>query len=436
MTHNLSIEAPGAPSIWQEAASGGLAAHPHQPACQYCGDALHVTWADLGLQPLANDYRADAAAARREPVFPLHARFCTSCYLVQVGSAVPREAIFSDYAYFSSYSASWLEHCARYADAMIARFGLGPSSLVVEIASNDGYLLRYFARAGIPVLGIDPAENIARVANAAGIPTEVAFFGTETAAGLIHRGIAADHISAKNVLAHVPDIADFVRGVAVLLKDQAVFTVEFPHLLRTMLGLQFDQIYHEHFSYLSLIAVQRIFEDQGLRIFDVEQLLTHGGSLRVYACHRGAAHAETERVAQLLHAEKEAGLHREEAYRGFERKLKRIRRDFLDFIASLRASGKTIVGYGAAAKANTFLNYCGAGPETLAYIADRSPSKTGHFMPGSGIRIAEISEIERTRPDYVLILPWNLRQEIVGELGFIRGWGGRFVTAIPAIEIF
>jgi len=407
-----------------------------QRQCQYCGTTLHTTWADLGLQPLANSYSVDRETARTLAAYPLHARYCHICHLVQVDRAVPAEAIFSDYPYFSSYSWSWLAHCRNYAGAMIQRFDLGSGKRVIEIGSNDGYLLKYFAEAGLSVLGIDPAGNIAEIARNAGIPTETAFFGLDVARDLVARGISADHLSAKNVLAHVPDIRDFVEGVAVLLRDEAVFTVEFPHLLQTIRGLQFDQIYHEHYCYLSLLALQGIFREAGLRIFDVEELTTHGGSLRVYACRSTACHETSSNVDAVLAAEIVAQLDDPAAYRDFERKLRGLKADFLGFIANCHDAGKRVVGYGAAAKANTFLNYCGASPDTLAYIADRSSSKVRRFMPGSGIPIVEIVEIKRTRPDYIAILPWNLRQEIVGELGFVRRWGGRFVTAIPAIEIF
>lgn len=404
--------------------------------CQYCGASLRVSWANLGMQPLANDYRADRRSAREIATYPLHARFCEQCFLVQVDRVVPREAIFEHYPYFSSNSASWLRHCEAYAAAMIERFKLDRGSRVIEVASNDGYLLQYFARAGTQVLGIDPASNVAQVAQAAGIPTEVMFFGAETASRLVARGIAADHLSAKNVLAHVPDIRDFARGVATLLKPQAVFTVEYPHLLRTIAGAQFDQIYHEHFTYLSLLAVARALGDQGLRVFDVEELVTHGGSLRVYACHQDASHVTSERVQAVLDAELAAGLDRPSVYAGFDAQLQRVRRDFLEFLQSRRAAGELVIGYGAAAKGNTFLNYCGADATTLPLVVDRSPAKVGRFMPGSGIAILGIDMIEALRPDYVVILPWNLRDEIVTQIEHIREWGGRFVTAIPSLQIF
>jgi SAM-dependent methyltransferase len=408
----------------------------HFPSCQYCGSGLSISWLDLGRQPLSNDYRPLAAEAVAAPQYPLHARVCPECWLVQVDRVVPPGDIFSDYAYFSSYSDSWLAHCRAYAEMVIERFSLGEDSLVVEIASNDGYLLKNFAERGIPVLGVDPAENVAAVARAAGIPTETEFFGSDFARELVERGIRADHLSAKNVLAHVPDIGDFVRGVAILLAPKAVFTVEFPHLLSTMRELQFDQIYHEHFTYLSLVAIDRVLGDNGLRIFDVEELSTHGGSLRVFVCHADAPHATTGAVAQAIGEELEAGLRSAEGYAAFTAKVEQIRAAFLNFVAEAKAEGKSIAGYGAAAKGNTFLNYCAADSSTLTFIADRSPAKTGKYMPGSGIAIRSPEAVEAERPDYLVILPWNLSHEIAGQMEGIRSWGGRFVTAIPKLHIF
>jgi hypothetical protein len=406
------------------------------PTCQYCATPLSLTWINLGIQPLANDYRPSAEAAADAPAYPLHARVCSSCWLVQVDRDVRPEEIFSDYAYFSSFSDSWLDHCRRYAEMVIERFGLGPESLVVEVASNDGYLLKNFAARGIPVLGIDPAANIAEAAEKAGVPTEVAFFGADLARRLVARGVQADHLSAKNVLAHVPDIGDFAEGVSILLKPEAVFTVEFPHLLMTMRGLQFDQIYHEHFTYLSLLAVERIFADKGMRIFDVERLETHGGSLRLFICHRDAAHKTSPRVGGVRDEELAAGLATPKGYAGYNERVAQIRAEFLALVESARTEGKRLAGYGAAAKGNTFLNYCGAASSSLAFIADRSPAKAGKFMPGSAIPIVTPEEIDAQRPDYLLILPWNLSNEIAQQMKHIRDWGGRFITAIPQIRVF
>lgn len=406
------------------------------PHCQNCAAQLTQTWVNLGEQPLANAYGTTADEARAAKRYPLHARVCQQCFLVQVDSVVPPEDIFSDYAYFSSVSRSWLDHCRLYAEAMRARFGLDENSLVVEVASNDGYMLRFFREAGVPVLGIEPAANIAAVAEAAGVPTRVAFFGADLARKLVAEGKGADHVAAKNVLAHVPRIADFIEGVAILLKPEAVFDVEFPHILKTVEGLQFDQIYHEHFTYLSLFAISGIMAKQGLRVFDVEQLPTHGGSLRVFACHEGASHRTTEAVARVQALETGAQLDRPEGYAGYAEHIARVRDGFLQFLHEQRLAGATLVGYGAAAKGNTFLNYCGVGPDDIAMIADRSDAKAGRFMPGSGIPIVTPEDVLACQPDAVLILPWNLKAEVAGQMSAVRAWGGHFVTAIPSIELF
>lgn len=403
--------------------------------CLGCDTPLTRTWVDLGLSPLANSYVSKEDASLIQPVYPLHARVCESCLLVQVDRVVPPEGIFSDYAYFSSYSDSWLAHCRAYAKAMIRRFGLHAASKVVEIASNDGYLLQYFVQAGIPVLGIDPAANVAKAAEARGVRTAVAFFGAETARRLVAHGDAADLAAAKNVLAHVPDINDFVAGIAILLKPEAVFTVEFPHLLNTIREVQFDTIYHEHFTYLSLLAVERVFSRHGLRIFDAEEIPTHGGSLHVFACHDAAGHATTENVATVRRKELDAKLDRPEGYAGFDAGVRMVREDLLSFLAEAKSAGKKVVGYGAAAKGNTLLNYCKIGPDSLVFVADRSPAKQNKLLPGSLIEIKPPEAIFETRPDYVLILPWNLRDEIGAQLASIRDWGGRFVTAIPEIRL-
>jgi SAM-dependent methyltransferase len=405
------------------------------PICQSCGTALTRTLVDLGMSPLANSYVDRDKAHLPDPLYPLHARVCDCCLLVQVDSVVPPEDIFSDYAYFSSYSESWLAHCKHYARAMSQRFGLGQHSKVIEVASNDGYMLQYFVESGIPVLGIDPAANVAKVAQARRVPTEVAFFGENTAQRLRARGDLADLLAAKNVLAHVPDINDFVKGVATLLKPQGVFTVEFPHLLNLIKEVQFDTIYHEHFTYLSLLAVERVFDRNGLRIFDVEELPTHGGSLRVFACRNGAGHRETENVAKIRAKELAARLDRFEGYEGFEVRVRKVRADLLGFLARAKADGKTVAGYGAAAKGNTLLNYCGIQSDSVGFVADRSAAKQNKLLPGSRIAIMPPEAIFDTRPDYVLILPWNLREEIERQLQGIRAWGGRFVTAIPEIRV-
>lgn len=406
------------------------------PHCQYCDAPLTVSWADLGYHPLSNLYLSSAAEAAEAKTYQLHARFCTQCYLVQVEKAVPPDEIFSTYPYFSSCSQSWLEHCQGYAERMINRFSLDSESLVIEVASNDGYLLQYFKKAGIPVLGIEPAANVAKVARAAGIDTEICFFGEEQARALRDRGIGADHLSAKNVLAHVPDIRDFAKGVSILLKPNAVFTVEFPHILRTIEGLQFDQIYHEHFCYLSLLAVERILSDQGLRVFDVEELGTHGGSLRVFACHHNASFESTPAVARIIEMERRAALDRPEGYTGFGAEMSRVRVEFQNFIEQQKAEGKHVAGYGAAAKGNSFLNYCQAGPHTLDFVADVNEAKIGKYMPGSAIPIVGTETIASHKPAFLLLLPWNLQTELVSQMSYVRQWGGMFVTAVSGVQVF
>ncbi len=404
--------------------------------CQGCGALLTITLVNLGMQPLANSYLTPDQANLPEPVFPLHARVCEQCLLVQVDRVTPPETIFNEtYAYFSSFSDSWLDHCRQYAADMIGRFDLGPESQVVEIASNDGYLLQYFAEQGIPVLGIEPAGNVAAAARAKGIPTEEKFFGRDTATELAQRGLSADLMAAKNVMAHVPDIHDFVAGIPILLKPDGVFTVEFPHLLNLIREVQFDTIYHEHFTYLSLLAVKRIFEQHGLIVFDATEQPTHGGSLRVFACRSGAAHAVSDNVEFVLQKERDFGLDRGEGYRGFEDRVKAVRAGLLQFLEHARGNGKTVVAYGAAAKGNTLLNYCGVGTNHIAFAVDRNPAKQGTLLPGSHIPVKAPEALADFRPDYVLILPWNLRDEIIGQLASVRDWGGRFVTAIPELRI-
>ena len=404
--------------------------------CQGCGALLTITLVNLGMQPLANSYLTPDQANLPEPVFPLHARVCEQCLLVQVDRVTPPETIFNEtYAYFSSFSDSWLDHCRQYAADMTGRFDLGPESQVVEIASNDGYLLQYFAEQGIPVLGIEPAGNVAAAARAKGIPTEEKFFGRDTATELAQRGLFADLMAAKNVMAHVPDIHDFVAGIPILLKPDGVFTVEFPHLLNLIREVQFDTIYHEHFTYLSLLAVKRIFEQHGLIVFDATEQPTHGGSLRVFACRSGAAHAVTDNVEFVLQKERDFGLDRGEGYRGFEDRVKAVRAGLLQFLEHARGNGKTVVAYGAAAKGNTLLNYCGVGTNHIAFAVDRNPAKQGTLLPGSHIPVKAPEALADFRPDYVLILPWNLRDEIIGQLASVRDWGGRFVTAIPELRI-
>ncbi len=403
--------------------------------CRFCKAALTHTFVDLGRTPLANSYLPEAALGEAEPSYPLHARVCDRCLLVQVEDVVPAEDIFSDYAYFSSYAASWVAHAKAYAAAMIGRFGLDAGSQVIEVASNDGYLLQHFVDADIPVLGVEPAANVAAAAEAIGVPTDVAFFGVATAQRLREAGHAADLIAANNVLAHVPDINDFVAGFAVLLKPEGVWTIEFPHLLRLMQQVQFDTIYHEHYSYYSLLVVERILGAHGLRVFDVEELPTHGGSLRVYACHEGAAHVATAALERLRAREAEAGLDRVETYAGFGPRVAAIQRALREFLDTAQAEGKTVAAYGAAAKGNTLLNSSGVGADNILFVADRNPHKQGKFLPGSHIPIRAPEAIVAARPDYLLILPWNLEQEIRQEMAQISEWGGRFVVPIPELRI-
>jgi SAM-dependent methyltransferase len=406
------------------------------PACQSCGCPLTQTLVDLGMQPLSNSYIPLDRANEPEPVFPLHARVCGNCLLVQVDPVTPPESIFNDqYAYFSSFSDSWLAHCRAYAEAMTRRFSLGSHSQVIEIASNDGYLLQYFAAQRIPVLGIEPSANVAEAAEAKGIRTEVAFFGEATAKRLVTQGWSADLLAAKNVLAHVPDVNDFVAGIPIILKPEGVFTVEFPHLLNLIRYVQFDTIYHEHFTYLSLLAVNRIFEQHGLYVFDVEKQPTHGGSLRVFAAHRGAGHAVTDNVEKVIAEEKAAQLDRPEGYSGFEKRVQKVRDDVVEFLANARTEGKTVAAYGAAAKGNTLLNYCRLTADDIPFVVDRNPAKQNTLLPGTRIPVKDVCQIDAVRPDYVLILPWNLKGEIVEQLQHVRQWGGRFVTAIPSLVV-
>lgn len=405
------------------------------PSCQGCGAPLTRTVVDLGLQPLANSYIPLDRAGEQEKVYPLHARVCDTCLLVQVDSVVPPEEIFGHYAYFSSFSDSWLAHSRRYAEGMAARFGLGPESLVVEVASNDGYMLQYFVAAGVPVLGVEPAANVAETAVARGVPTDVAFFGRDTARRLVDQGRSADLLAAKNVLAHVPDINDFVAGVELMLKPEGVFTVEFPHLLNLIREVQFDTIYHEHYTYLSLLAVRTIAERHGLTIFDVEKHSTHGGSLRVFMARGGSGHAVEPSVQALLDEEIAGGLDRAVGYEGFDARVRAVRQGLLAFLAEARGRGERVVGYGAAAKGNTLLNYAGVGSGDIAFVVDRNPAKQDTLLPGSHIPVRTVEALVAARPDHVLILPWNLRDEIIGQLPEVTAAGGDFVTAIPEIRI-
>ncbi len=402
--------------------------------CRFCGTPLKQTFCDLGMSPLSNAYLKPAQLQQMEPFYPLHAYVCEQCYLVQLQEFQSPENIFSDYAYFSSYSDSWLKHAKAYTEYMIERLGFNSASQIVEIASNDGYLLQYFKAKNIPVLGVEPAQNVATVAQAAGIPTVTKFFGVNTATELANDGKAADLLLGNNVLAHVPDINDFVGGMKKLLKPNGVITMEFPHLLRLMEQNQFDTIYHEHFSYLSFTTVEKIFAKHGLILYDVAELTTHGGSLRIFARHtEDDTKPLTERVDNLRQLEKQTGLDDIKTYQVFAENVRETKRNILDFLIRTKQAGKTIVGYGAPAKGNTLLNYCGIRTDFIDYTVDRSPHKQGLFLPGTHIAIHHPDKIKQTKPDYVLILPWNLKDEIIEQMAYIREWGGQFVVQIPEI---
>lgn len=403
--------------------------------CRFCGTALTHSFVDLGAQPPSNSYLRPADLAQMEPFFPLHAFVCGSCHLVQLEEFQSPEDIFSDYAYFSSYSESWLRHAKAYCTAMIDRFGFDESSQIVEIASNDGYLLQYFAQKNIPVLGVEPAANVAEVAEEKGVPTRVCFLGRDTARTLVDDGYAADLLLGNNVLAHVPDLNDFVAGLGIVLKPDGVLTMEFPHLLRLMEGNQFDTIYHEHFSYYSFLTVEQVFAAHGMVLFDVEELPTHGGSLRIYGCQAKAHRKVDARVTDLKKREKAAGLDNLRTYDGFGERVKRVKRRLLSFLIRAKEEGKSIAAYGAAAKGNTLLNYCGIGPDIIDYVVDANPHKQGLCLPGSHIPIVEPAHIAQSKPDFLLILPWNLTDEIVAANAGIRDWGGKFLVPIPDVTV-
>jgi 2-polyprenyl-3-methyl-5-hydroxy-6-metoxy-1,4-benzoquinol methylase len=407
--------------------------------CRFTGKPLVHTFADLGMSPIANDYLPAEALNRAETFYPLHTYVEESTWLVQLEEFESRDHIFGDgdYAYFSSFSDSWLRHAKAYTDLMVERFGFTAQNLVMEIASNDGYLLQYFVEKGIPVLGIEPAANCAQAAEAKGIPSLVKFFGVQTAQELVASGKQADLLLGNNVLAHVPDLNDFVAGMKIVLKPNGILTMEFPHLLQLIEQNQFDTIYHEHFSYFSFLTVEQVFAAHGLTLFDVEEIPTHGGSLRIYGRHTEAATPEvSDRVQQLKAKEIAAGLNRLETYLSFGEKVKATKRKLLGFLIEAKAQGKSIVGYGAPAKGNTLLNYCGVGTDFIDYTVDRSPHKQGLFLPGTHIPIHSPDKIRETKPDYLLILPWNLKDEVMAQMADIREWGGKFVVPIPEVQVF
>ncbi len=409
----------------------------NRDSCRFCGSTLKHTFVDLGMSPLCESYVNPEQLNQMEPFYPLHVYVCSNCFLVQLQEYVSPQEIFSHYAYFSSYSDTWLQHAKNYTEKVIARFGLHSSSQVVEIASNDGYLLQYFSSKGIPVLGIEPAANVAEVAIKKDIPTVVKFFGTNTAGELAAAGKQANLLVANNVLAHVPDINDFVAGCKILLLPEGVITMEFPHLMRLMEGNQFDTIYHEHFSYLSLLAVENVFTAHGLIIFDVEELSTHGGSLRIYATHaEDTSKPISQQVKELRTREEAAGFSNLKHYFSFAEKVKETKFNLLEFLISAKRQGKSIAGYGAPGKGNTLLNYCGIREDFIDYTVDRNPFKQGKFLPGTHIPIFHPNKIQETKPDYLLILPWNLKNEVMLQMSYVRDWGGKFVVPIPEVNVY
>ncbi len=403
--------------------------------CRLCGEALTRTFADLGMSPLCESFLTSEQLDGMEPFFPLHAQVCGSCFLVQLKEYVSPADIFTEYAYFSSYSTSWVAHAKAYCEMIKERLGLGKDSLAVELASNDGYLLQHFLPLGVPVLGIEPAANVAKVAIDKGIRTCVDFFGDTLANQLTREGFQADLILGNNVLAQVPDLNDFVRGMRTLLKPEGVITLEFPHLQRLMEGNQFDTIYHEHFSYFSFVTIEKLAARHGLKLIDVEELPTHGGSIRVYLAHQASAREPAKTVGDMLSRERGLGFQDVEFYASFDSQVKRTKRKLLQFLIQAKEEGKRICGYGAPGKGNTLLNYCGIGTDFLDFTVDRSHYKHGRFTPGMHIPIHDISALDAAKPDYVLILPWNLRDEITRQMGHIASWGGKFIVPIPEVTV-
>ena len=403
--------------------------------CRFCSNLLSHTFVDLGMSPLSNAYLKLDTINKAEKFYPLHTYVCDNCFLVQLEEFETPDHIFSDYAYFSSYSETWLRHAENYTELMTQRFSLNANSQVIEIASNDGYLLQYFQKQNIPVLGIEPAANVAKVAEEKGIPSLVKFFGVSTAKELVAQGKQADLLLGNNVLAHVPNLNDFVAGMKIVLKPDGILTMEFPHVLQLILQNQFDTIYHEHFSYFSFLTVEKVFADHGITLFDVEELPTHGGSLRIYGQHNDGKKPISDRVSKLKTKEIDAGLEQRSTYLGFGEQVKATKRHLLSFLIDIKNQGKSVVGYGAPAKGNTLLNYCGIRTDLLDYTVDRSPYKQGLFLPGTHIPIYHPDKIIETKPDYLLILPWNIKDEIIEQMGHIREWGGQFVVPIPQVEV-
>ena len=407
-----------------------------QPTCRLCGAELTETFVDLGMSPLCESYVPQELLDSAEVFYPLHVRICGSCLLVQLVAYVPGEDIYSDYAYFSSYSDSWVAHAKRYADQMTAALNLTADSLVTEVASNDGYLLQHFVAGGIPVLGVEPAANIAAVAQSRGIRTEVQFLGAETGRDIAARHGRADLVAANNVFAHVPDVRGFAAGLRALVKDDGLVTIEIPHLLRLIEGSQYDTIYHEHYSYYSLLTASKVLATGGLRVVDVEELSTHGGSMRIHARPDDAAGEPSARVKAVLAEEEAAGLHTLAGHAGFARDVLRIKTDLLEFLLNAARDGKAVAGYGAPGKGNTLLNHCGIRSDLIAFTTDRSPVKQGKFLPGTHIPIFAPEHLAEAKPDYIVLLPWNLREELTEQLAFTRSWGAHLVVPIPSLEIF
>jgi hypothetical protein len=406
------------------------------PACRFCAAPLRDTFVDLGMSPLCESYLRRDQLNGVEPFYPLHVRVCRACFLVQLEAYVEAEEIFTEYAYFSSYSDSWVDHSRRYTELAIERLHLTSTSFVVELASNDGYLLQHFVAHGVPVLGVEPARNVARVAEAKGVPTLIEFFGIESARRISKERGRADLIIGNNVLAQVPDLNDFVGGIRLMLAWNGTVTLEFPHLSRLIEGNQFDTIYHEHFSYFSLYTAERIFAEHGLRIYDVEELPTHGGSLRVWACHIADPRGERPRLRDLRARELAEGVDQLPYYAEFAERVIRTKHNLLEFLIETRRQGKSVAGYGAPGKGNTLLNYCGIRTDFVEFTVDRNPYKQGLYLPGTHIPIYRPERLAQMRPDYILIMPWNLKAEITGQLEYAREWGAQFVVAVPELEVY
>ena len=430
------MEASHIDTLIDSPAAEELAIEATGAACRFCGAALRHTFVDLGMSPLCESYVPAERVNAMEAFYPLHAKVCESCLLVQLEEFVTADAIFSEYAYFSSYSDSWVEHARRYVEMAVERFGLDQNSLVMELASNDGYLLQHVVAAGVPALGIEPAANVALAAREKGIESIVEFFGRDLATRLVAEGRTADLLAANNVMAHVPDLNDFVGGIGMVLSPEGVATIEVPHLLRLVESNQFDTIYHEHFSYFSMLTARKVLEAHGMELFDVEELKSHGGSMRLFAQRAGTGRQPVSpRVHELADRERGLGFDTLEAHRSFSAQVHETKWRLLEFLIAKRREGKRIAGYGAPGKGNTLLNFCGIRTDLLEYTVDRNPYKQGMFLPGTHIPIKHPEALEQDRPDYIVILPWNLKEEIVQQLAYAREWGAKFVVPIPEVEV-